>query len=138
MTRKTTTKKGSTNYSLRALVPIPFDPKTDPDKDSSELEQKPIEIPMDPDDEESEFIKQKYWVLREPHEDPETFAKWHVQVQELIAAKKATTLASQLAAAKALLAGPALELFQAATLAVDAANTDLSTAFQVDRTNNGW
>ena len=88
---------------------------------------------MDPDDDESEFIKQKYWVLCEPHEDPETFAKWHVQVQELIAAKKATTLASQLAAAKALLAGPALELFQAATLAVDATNTDLPPAFQVDR-----
>ena len=42
-----------------------------------------------------------------------------------MAAKKATMLASQLAAAKALLAGPALELFQAATLAVDAANTNL-------------
>ena len=125
MTGKTTTKKGSINYSLRALVPILFDPKTDPDKDSSKLEQKTIEIPMDPNDEESDFIKQKYWVLREPHEDPETFAKWHVQVHELIAAKKATTSASQLAVAKALLAGPALELFQAATLAVDAENTNL-------------
>ena len=118
-------KKGSTNYSLRALVPIPFDPITDPAKETSELEQKTIEIPMDPDDEESDFIKQKYWVLREPHEDPETFAKWHVQVHELIAAKKATTLALQLAAAKALLAGSALELFQAATLVVDAANANL-------------
>ena len=107
MTRKTTTKNGSTNYSLRALVPIPCSIlKTDLDKDSSKLEQKTIEIPMDPDDEESDFIKQKYWVLREP-EDPETFAKWHVQVHKLITAKKATTLASQLAAAKALLAGPA-------------------------------
>ena len=126
MTGKNTTKKGSTNYSLRALVPIPFDPKTDLDKDTSKLEQKTIEIPRDPDDEESEFIKQKYWVLREPHKDPETFAKWHVQVHELIAAKEATTLASQLAAAaKALLAGPALELFQAASLAVDATNTNL-------------
>ena len=46
MTRKTTTKKGSNNYSLRALVPIPFNPQTDPDKETSELEQKTIEIPI--------------------------------------------------------------------------------------------
>ena len=59
MTGKSTAKKGTNSYSLRALVPILFNPKTDPDKESTECEQKTIEIPMDLDDKNSDLINQK-------------------------------------------------------------------------------
>ena len=114
-------------------MPIPFNPKRIRTRTPPNWSKKTIEIQWTLMMKNQTSSNKSTGLLREPHEDPETFAKWHVQVQELIAAKKATTLASQLAAAKALLAGPALELFQAATLAVDAGKHRSPTSFQVDR-----